>query len=165
MCLAIVSFRELDEWPLFLAANRDESYERPSEGPRPYDAGDLRVLAPKDLEAGGTWLGVNGAGLLAVVTNRSDLPQTPSENTPSRGQLVKSVLASTDLDEAVVYVPGHALTGVATKPRDGDNTFEAGGKTFVYAEPVGPAEHPLGTPDPKNKNAGKKGEVRVVPQG
>jgi len=70
-----------------------------------------------------------------------------------------------ELDEAVVYVPGHALTGVATKPREGDRTFEAGGKTFVYAEPVGPAEHPLGTPDPKNKNAGKKGEVRVVPQG
>jgi hypothetical protein len=70
-----------------------------------------------------------------------------------------------ELDEAVIYVPGHALTGVSLPAADGDRTFEAGGKEFVYAEPVGPAPHPLGTPDDKNKNAGKKGEVRVVPAG
>ncbi len=70
-----------------------------------------------------------------------------------------------ELDEAVVYVPGHALTGVALPPKDGDRTFEVDGKEFVYAEPVGPALHPLGTPDDKNKRSGEKGEVRVVPGG
>ena len=61
----------------------------------------------------------------------------------------------------MVYVPGHALVGVGLPPLDGERTFEAAGKTFVYAEPVGPAALPLGqTP---NRKAAKKGQVRVVP--
>ena len=70
-----------------------------------------------------------------------------------------------ELEQAVVYVPGHALVGVSAAAKDGDRTFDAGGQVFVYAEPVGPALHQLGAPDPKNKHAGKKGEVRIVPEG
>ena len=68
-----------------------------------------------------------------------------------------------DLDTSVVYVPGHALTGVGLPEGPGDMTFEAGGKTYLYAEPVGPAPHPLGQPAPENKKAAKKGEVHPVP--
>ncbi len=68
-----------------------------------------------------------------------------------------------ELDEAVVYIPGHALTGVGLPAQGDDETFEAGGKTFLYAEPVGPAPYPLGEPAKENKKAAKKGEVRVVP--
>jgi hypothetical protein len=62
-----------------------------------------------------------------------------------------------------VYIPGHALTGVGLPAQGDDETFEAGGKTFLYAEPVGPAPYPLGEPAKENKKAAKKGEVRVVP--
>jgi len=74
--------------------------------------------------------------------------------------LVKAAYPETDL--AVVYIPGHALTGVGLKPKGDDLVFEAKGKRFVFAEPVGPALHPLGQPAPENKNEAKKGEIGVV---
>lgn len=69
-----------------------------------------------------------------------------------------------ELPLAVVYVPGHALTGVGLPARDGDRTFEVDGTTFLYVEPVGPAQYPVGTPAKENRKAAKKGEVRVVPR-
>lgn len=68
-----------------------------------------------------------------------------------------------DVPLAFVYVPGHALVGVGLPAKDGDNTFTHKGKTFVYAEPVGPGAFPLGETAPPNKRAGKKGNVRLVP--
>lgn len=65
---------------------------------------------------------------------------------------------------AMVYVPGHALVGVGLPPKKGDRTFKAKGRTFVYAEPVGPAAYSFGQTAPPNKKAGKKGMVRVVPR-
>jgi hypothetical protein len=65
---------------------------------------------------------------------------------------------------SVIYVPEHALTGVGLEAASTDRTFKADGVTFVYAEPVGPALHPLGEPADANKKAGKKGEVRIVPR-
>jgi len=65
---------------------------------------------------------------------------------------------------AVIYVPEHALTGVGLGAQSGDRTFKSDGTTLLYAEPVGPALHPLGEPASANKNAGKKGEVRFVPR-
>ncbi len=69
-----------------------------------------------------------------------------------------------ELPLAVIYVPGHALTGVGLEPTSADRTFKVDGTQFVYAEPVGPALHPLGDTDGANRKAGKKGEVRVVPR-
>ena len=63
---------------------------------------------------------------------------------------------------AMVYVPGHALTGVGLDKDKGDKMFKADGVKFIYAEPVGPALHGLGTPDPANKKSGKKGEVVLL---
>jgi hypothetical protein len=49
-----------------------------------------------------------------------------------------------ELPLAVVYVPGHALVGVGLPKAKGEKTFRAEGVTYVYAEPVGPAQAPLG---------------------
>ncbi len=76
--------------------------------------------------------------------------------------LVRAELPGVPL--AMVYVPGHALVGVGLPAGEGDQTFEAKGQTFVFAEPVGPAAYPLGRAAPQNKKAGKKGIVRVVPR-
>jgi hypothetical protein len=62
---------------------------------------------------------------------------------------------------AVVYVPEHALTGVGLPKQPGDKTFKQGASTFLYAEPVGPAELPLGAKVPAGHKV-SKGEVRVV---
>lgn len=76
--------------PLVVAANRDEDLRRPAEPPSVWDNGGVRILAPRDVQAGGTWLGVNAFGVFAALTNR----YTPSPNPQarSRGQLVLDAL-------------------------------------------------------------------------
>ena len=70
MCTLIVLHRCFAEAPLVLAANRDEFLDRPAEKPTLRQSGSRTVLAPRDLRAGGTWLGLNDAGLFAALTNR-----------------------------------------------------------------------------------------------
>lgn len=74
------------------AANRDEFLARPAAAPAPSANG--RWLAPRDLQAGGTWLGLNAAGLFVGVTNRSRGPRDTSRR--SRGLLVLDALESSD---------------------------------------------------------------------
>ena len=76
--------------------------------------------------------------------------------------LVRAELPSLPL--AMVYVPGHALVGVGLPPKPGDRTFQHRGTEYVYAEPVGPAAHPLGSPAKANRRAGKRGVIRPVPR-
>ena len=77
---------------LQVAANRDEFLARPAAAPVP--SADGRRLAPRDLQAGGTWLGVNAAGLFVGVTNRSGGPRDAARR--SRGLLVQDALESPD---------------------------------------------------------------------
>ena len=92
MCLILFGWRAHPRYPLVLAANRDEFHERPTAAadfwPRPPG-----LLAGRDLQAGGTWLGVTREGRIAAVTNfREPLsPEPPLER--SRGDLVTGFLA------------------------------------------------------------------------
>lgn len=80
-----------DHLPLILASNRDEFYERGGIDPDLRESEDYSYLAPQDPRAGGTWLGINKAGLVVALTNR------PGEETatdrPSRGRLVRELLS------------------------------------------------------------------------
>jgi uncharacterized protein with NRDE domain len=88
MCLVLFAFGNHPTRPLVVAANRDEFYRRPALPAHPWQA-DQRVLAGKDLEADGTWLGVTTAGRFAAVTNLSE----PMDDAPlSRGALVSGFL-------------------------------------------------------------------------
>ncbi len=84
-----------------LAANRDELYARPFSAPRPWFAA-TPFWAPRDEEEGGTWIGVNRAGLMAAITNRSRLEEHPGRS--SRGHLVSGVLACADFDAAAAWL-------------------------------------------------------------
>jgi hypothetical protein len=77
---------------LQVAANRDEFLARPAAAPAPW--ADGRWLAPCDLQAGGTWFGVNAGGLFVGVTNRSAGPRDATRR--SRGLLVLDALESAD---------------------------------------------------------------------
>lgn len=91
MCLILLAVRNHPDYKLVLAANRDEYYERPSQSPRFWE--DLpRLLAGRDLVAGGTWLGITKSGRIAAVTNYRD-PSSVKPNAPSRGNLVRGFLA------------------------------------------------------------------------
>jgi uncharacterized protein with NRDE domain len=81
-----------DGWPLLVAANRDEHYDRPSLPPHIWDT-ERAILAGKDLSAGGTWLGVNNHGLLVGILNRrSNGESGPNVQTRSRGLLCLDLL-------------------------------------------------------------------------
>ncbi|MCX5826553.1 MAG: NRDE family protein [Deltaproteobacteria bacterium] len=94
MCLIILSWRTRSDFPLILAANRDEFYDRPS---LPADFWQDRpdILGGRDLKEGGTWLGITKKGRLAALTNYRD-PLSVKVNAPSRGWLVKGFLAGDD---------------------------------------------------------------------
>ena len=92
MCLIAFAWHAHPEYPLILAANRDEFHARPSEAMHWWeDPPDL--LAGRDLEAGGTWLGVSRSGRCAAVTNyREELQE--HHGSRSRGELVISFVQS-----------------------------------------------------------------------
>jgi len=92
MCTLIVSFREHDPFPFFVAANRDESLTRPASGPRKWVG--LPFVAPRDEQAGGTWLGVTTGGMFVGVTNRFMAPK--HDERESRGALVVEALRAPD---------------------------------------------------------------------
>lgn len=90
MCTLILAHRVLDGAPILFGANRDEQFGRPAEGPTLRAGGGLSVLAPRDLKAGGTWLGLNESGMLAAITNRFGEPADAQRR--SRGELVDRAL-------------------------------------------------------------------------
>ena len=85
MCLLLISYNTNPEYPLIVAANRDEFYHRPT-----IRAGFWKdkpeLLAGKDMEADGTWLGITKSGRFAAITNFRDM-RTIKDNAPTRGFL------------------------------------------------------------------------------
>ena len=92
MCLIVLAIGQHPEYPLVLAANRDEFHARPTADA---DWWDDRpdVLGGRDLQAGGTWLAVSRTGRLATVTNFRDA-KLPHSGPRSRGHLVTDFLES-----------------------------------------------------------------------
>ncbi|MDZ7825313.1 MAG: NRDE family protein [Gammaproteobacteria bacterium] len=78
------------DWPLLLAANRDEFHRRPTAAAG-FWAQHPDVLAGIDLEAGGTWMGIRRDGRIAAVTNYAEPPPEPMPPR-SRGDLVADYL-------------------------------------------------------------------------
>lgn len=95
MCTLIVAVRCWEGAPLVVAANRDERLDRPSAPP----AWRGPVLAPLDLQAGGTWIGASESRVFAAVTNRFGRPPDPSRR--SRGELVPRALAAPTAEAAL----------------------------------------------------------------
>ena len=90
MCLILFAWKVHPYYPLILAANRDEFYERPSASADFWkDAPD--ILAGRDLKEGGTWLGITRSGRIAALTNYRD-PASLKKEAPSRGNLVSGYL-------------------------------------------------------------------------
>lgn len=91
MCLIAWNWQPQSPTPLLLLANRDEYYARPT---RPLQWWvDADILAGRDLQAGGTWLGASRHGRLAALTNHRS-PVAQRADAPSRGELVAQFLQS-----------------------------------------------------------------------
>jgi len=90
MCLILFAYRQREDYPLLLIANRDEYYARPTQCAHWWD--DAPVFGGRDLEAGGTWLGIDRDGRLAAVTNvREAGGMQPGKR--SRGELTRGFLS------------------------------------------------------------------------
>ena len=101
MCLILFAWQQHADYPLVAIANRDEYYARPSRDAHWWDGSD--IFAGRDLEAGGTWLGVNRRGRFAAVTNvREPGSMTPGKR--SRGELTRNYLAASDSAENYLQV-------------------------------------------------------------
>lgn len=90
MCLIVFSYKQHPKYDLIFAANRDEHYERPTRAAQFWDD-HPQILAGKDLQAGGTWMGINKEGAFAALTNFRN-PAIKKPNPPSRGHLVLDYL-------------------------------------------------------------------------
>lgn len=92
MCLIVFAWRAHPEHALVLAANRDEYLARPAL-PACWWQDAPELLCGRDLEAGGSWMGLSANGRFAALTNYRD-PDQQIIGAPSRGALVRAVLES-----------------------------------------------------------------------
>jgi len=90
VCLILFAWKARADAPLIVAANRDENFARPTDAAE-FWADRPAILAGRDLNAGGTWLGVDRNGRFAAITNFRN-PADRRENAPSRGALVAGYL-------------------------------------------------------------------------
>ncbi|WP_053365347.1 NRDE family protein [Bacillus sp. FJAT-27245] len=162
MCLILFAYKAHPRYRLIVAANRDESYARPTASADFWED-EPKILAGRDLEKMGTWMGVSTDGRFAALTNYRDPGQMNAAGKLSRGELVagflKGGMASGD------YMSGLAATGDLYP---GYNLLADDGKSLHYfsnmegvAREVGPgihgvSNHLLNTPWPKVIR-GKKG--------
>lgn len=112
VCTIALAWQVFEDAPILFGANRDEQHDRPSESPA-HRAWETEVVAPLDLESGGTWMGYNEHGLLVAITNRwDDMDRTGDR---SRGLLVCDALAYEDAESAIQAVEreldGHVYDG------------------------------------------------------
>jgi len=98
MCLIALAWRAHPDFPLVVAANRDEWRDRPAVPAHWWDDHPA-ILAGRDLQAGGTWMGVTRARRFAAVTNFRD-PSDRRSTALSRGALVTEFLRGEDPPEA-----------------------------------------------------------------
>ncbi|MDB9985811.1 NRDE family protein [Pelagibacterales bacterium] len=125
MCSIVILRQSDSEWPIIIGANRDEMIERQSLPPGRHWEQQKHIMAGKDIEAGGTWLGVNDYGLVAAVLNRMDT-LGPLENKRSRGELVLDALDHADASEAlnaIVDIEKNSYRGFNMLIADNTNAY------------------------------------------
>jgi hypothetical protein len=146
MCTLVLLRRPGESWPLIVAANRDEMDNRPWKAPGRWWDDRPEVVAGLDELAGGSWLGVNGTGVMAAILNRiGTLGPAPGKR--SRGELVLEALDHADAADAARALA--ELNGGAYRPfnmvvADNRDAFwvRADGRR-VEARPIPPGLHML----------------------
>lgn len=161
MCLLVFAWHSHPDFPLLLAGNRDELHVRPTAAAGFWEDAP-QILAGRDLQAGGTWLGVTTAGRFAVVTNYRNGPN-PLSGRRSRGELTSEFLRGgmTPPDYArQVQTRGDAYAGFSLLVGDREVLWYVSNRG-ADAQPVSPgihglSNHLLDTPWPKVTRSSKR---------
>ena len=114
MCLVAFAINVSARWPLVIASNRDEFFNRPTLPlARWRTASGQTIVSGRDVLAGGTWLGMTPGGRIALLTNVRELPTATQPPAPrSRGELVMRWLESdTDATEFMAKTDSAAYGG------------------------------------------------------
>ena len=99
MCTVVILRRPKDAWPVIIGANRDEMLNRPWKPPARHWPDRVEVIAGLDELAGGTWMGLNDAGVTACILNRhGSLGPAPGKR--SRGELVLEAIDHSEANDA-----------------------------------------------------------------
>ncbi len=161
MCLIFISLNDHPDYKLIVAGNRDEFYNRKT-SPAHFWETHPDVLAGKDLEAGGTWMGVTKKGKVSMVTNYRDLSNIDPQ-APSRGHLVSDYLIEDQ--RPLPYLENISKNG---KKYNGFNLIAGNANELYYysnyknsIDPIQPgihglSNHLLDTPWPKVEKGLKK---------
>jgi uncharacterized protein with NRDE domain len=154
MCLLAIAWHAHPSHALVLAANRDEFHGRAA---APLDRwAEPAMLAGRDLQAGGTWLGIDDAGRFGVITNFRELTR-PRRSAPSRGTLIPQFLASgLPAEQYLAQLEADAMgyAGFNLLLGDGAQLWYASNRADEFARPLPPgvyglSNHFLDTPWPK----------------
>lgn len=166
MCLILFAYKVHPKYKLMVAANRDEFYQRPT-APVHYWEDVPEILAGRDLEKMGTWMGITKLGRFAALTNYRD-PKEVTEGKHSRGELVADALQyNGDMREYMQSLvhnkdlyPGYNLLA-----GDGDELYYYSnvGQELIKVAPgiYGVSNHLLNTEWPKVQ-AGKEGLAAIL---
>ncbi|ELZ91481.1 hypothetical protein C440_14244 [Haloferax mucosum ATCC BAA-1512] len=129
MCTLILAWQVFEDAPVVVAANRDERLDRPAEPPQHWTDGEgPEIVAPRDADAGGTWVGYNDAGVFVGITNR--WVEVDGGGEQSRGHLVRDALRHETAEDAARFVE-HA---VADRTYDGFNLVVADENAALFFE-------------------------------
>jgi uncharacterized protein with NRDE domain len=164
VCTLALYFNSFDDYPLVVAANRDEHYDRPSAPPALLNA-DPAVLAGRDLRAGGTWLGVNEHGLLAGILNRrSDGEPEPRPGTRSRGLMCLDVLALKTAADARGFVENRRddyqpFTLLCADADEAWSAYNQGG--HIKTKSLGPGLHVFSSATESDASSDKRDRAYV----
>ncbi|MFL5356652.1 NRDE family protein [Archangium sp.] len=104
MCTIAILRHAHPDYPLLLAANRDELYARPAAGPHVLSLSP-RIVGGRDLERQGTWMGVTDGGFFVGLTNQrgaANLTRAPR----SRGEVVMCALQTGSVEGVERYLAG-----------------------------------------------------------
>jgi uncharacterized protein with NRDE domain len=125
MCLIAIAWRARSDLPLVVAANRDEWRERPAK-PAHWWPDRPEIFAGRDLQAGGTWMGMTRAGRFAAVTNFRD-PSDKRSTARSRGMLVTEFLVGQES-------PARFLSNLSARAHEynGFNLIVGDGASLFY---------------------------------
>jgi uncharacterized protein with NRDE domain len=107
MCTLAIYFKTFADYPVVVAANRDEYLARPALPPTTLEE-TPHIIGGKDLRASGTWLGINQHGVVAGLLNRRNGAQENDLALRSRGLLCLDALRHASASEAVRFVEGQS---------------------------------------------------------
>jgi len=155
MCLILLAWQSHPAYSLVFAGNRDERYERPS-APADFWKDEPGIFGGRDLELGGTWLGLERNGRFAAITNYRDGPaKKPAPR--SRGELTANFLRGNEGPAAyanrVATADGCLYGGYTLLVGDRERLYglsnRGGGVEELRPGVHGLSNHLLNTPWPK----------------